>query len=134
MIGKTVSHYKIIEKIGAGGMGVVYLGVREGDQFKRRVAIKVLKRGTDTDSVLHRFELERQVLSALNHPGIARLYDAGKTEDGVPYFLEVNPNPEIAQQEEMAEAAKKAGYSYDSLIQKGVAWGLRRGTRRPRRG
>lgn len=83
---RSVGPYRVIREIGRGGMGVVYLGVREGDQFKRRVAIKVLKRGTDTERVLHRFDLERQVLSALNHAGIARLFDAGETEDGVPYF------------------------------------------------
>jgi tetratricopeptide (TPR) repeat protein len=65
---------------------VVYLGAREDDQFKRRVAIKVLKRGMDTDEILRRFELERQLLAALNHPGIARLYDGGQTDDGLPYF------------------------------------------------
>ncbi|MDY7108655.1 MAG: protein kinase [Planctomycetota bacterium] len=83
---RSVGPYRIIREIGRGGMGVVYVGVREGDQFKRRLAIKVLKRGTDTERVLQRFDLERQVLSALNHAGIGRLFDAGETEDGVPYF------------------------------------------------
>ncbi len=67
-------------------MGVVYLGVREDGQFRQRVAIKVLKRGMDTEEILRRFELERQLLAALNHPNIARLYDAGSTDDGLPYF------------------------------------------------
>ena len=77
----------MIREIGRGGMGVVYLGVQEGDQFKHRVAIKVLKRGMDTEDVLHRFERERQLLAAMNHPNIARLYDGGETEDGLPFFV-----------------------------------------------
>jgi serine/threonine protein kinase/tetratricopeptide (TPR) repeat protein len=81
-----IGAYRVIRELGRGGMGVVYLGMREDDQFKRRVAIKVLKRGMDTDEILRRFELERQLLAALNHPGIARLYDGGQTDDGLPYF------------------------------------------------
>ena len=87
--GEHVLHigpYRVIQEIGRGGMGVVYLGVREGDRFRRRIAVKLLKRGMDTDEILGRFERERQVLGALNHPGIARLYEAGQTEDGLPYF------------------------------------------------
>ncbi len=83
----SIGPYKIIRELGRGGMGVVYLGERTDDRFKRRVAIKVLKRGMDTDEVLRRFDLERQVLAAMNHPGIARLYDAGETNDGTPYFV-----------------------------------------------
>jgi len=84
---RTIGPYRVSHELGRGGMGIIYLGAPEAGQFKRRVAIKVLKRGTDTERVLHRFELERQVLSAMNHPGIARLYDAGETDDGVPYFV-----------------------------------------------
>ena len=65
----------------------VYLAEREDGRIRQQVAVKVLKRGMDTDEVLRRFELERQVLAALNHPGIARLYDAGETADGMPYFV-----------------------------------------------
>jgi len=83
---KTIGPYRVIHELGQGGMGVVYLAEREGDQFKRRVALKLLKRGMDTEDVLRRFELERQLLASLNHPGISRLYDAGETEDGLPYF------------------------------------------------
>ncbi|MHC4416772.1 MAG: protein kinase domain-containing protein [Planctomycetota bacterium] len=83
---RRIGPYRLIRELGRGGMGVVYLGIREDDQFKRRVAIKVLKRGMDTGEILNRFELERQLLAALNHPGIARLYDGGQTDDGLPYF------------------------------------------------
>ena len=83
---RRIGAYRIIRELGRGGMGVVYLAVRNDDRFTRHVALKVLKRGTDTEDILRRFDQERQVLAALNHPGIARLYDAGETEDGLPYF------------------------------------------------
>jgi serine/threonine protein kinase len=90
---KQIGHYKIIRKLGKGGMGVVLLGVRDDDQFHKRVAIKIIRRGIDSASdgkeVLKRFDLERQVLGALNHPNIARLIDAGQLPepDGRPYFV-----------------------------------------------
>jgi serine/threonine protein kinase len=90
---KQIGHYKIIRKLGKGGMGVVLLGVRDDDQFHKRVAIKIIRRGIDSASdgkeVLKRFDLERQVLGALNHPNIARLLDAGQLPepDGRPYFV-----------------------------------------------
>ncbi|MBT8485282.1 MAG: protein kinase [Phycisphaerales bacterium] len=84
---KQIGAYRILHEVGRGGMGVVYLAVREDERFTRRVAIKLLKRGMDTEDVLRRFELERQMLAAMNHAGIARLYDAGETENGLPYFV-----------------------------------------------
>ena len=84
---ERIGSYRVIHKIGEGGMGVVYLAVREDDKFKRRVAIKLLKRGMDTAAVLRRFELERQLHAAMNHPGIARLFDGGETDDGLPYLV-----------------------------------------------
>ncbi|MEQ9616533.1 MAG: serine/threonine-protein kinase [Phycisphaerales bacterium] len=83
---KRIGPYAIRSVLGQGGMGIVYLGSRDDGQFTQRAAIKVIKRGFDTDEVLKRFEIERQVLSALNHPNIARVYDGGMTEDGLPYF------------------------------------------------
>jgi serine/threonine protein kinase/tetratricopeptide (TPR) repeat protein len=82
-----IGPYRIVRELGHGGMGVVYLALREEDQLRRRVAIKVLRRGMDTEQILRRFDLERQVLAALNHPNIARLYDGGETADGRPYFV-----------------------------------------------
>ena len=67
-------------------MGTVYLGVRADDAFQKRVAIKVLKRGMDTDSIVRRFRHERQILASLEHPFIASLLDGGSTPDGRPYF------------------------------------------------
>jgi serine/threonine protein kinase/tetratricopeptide (TPR) repeat protein len=90
---KQIGKYKIVRKLGRGGMGVVLLGVRDDDQFHKRVAIKLIRRGIDTaadgSEVLKRFDLERQVLGALNHPNIARLLDAGQLPepDGRPYFV-----------------------------------------------
>ena len=86
-ISSRIGPYRILHEIGRGGMGMVYLAERDDGKIQRRVAIKLLKRGMDTDDLLRRFQLERQVLSALDHPGIARLYDAGETADGLPYFV-----------------------------------------------
>ena len=85
--GKTIGHYKLLERIGSGGMGEVYLAERADQQFKMQVAIKLIKRGMDTESVLRRFQHERQILASLEHPNIARLLDGGETEDGLPYFV-----------------------------------------------
>lgn len=81
-----IGQYKILREIGRGGMGVVYLGERE-DEFKQQVAIKLVKRGLDTEEILQRFRNERQILASLNHPNIAKLFDGGMTEDGLPYFV-----------------------------------------------
>lgn len=85
--GQPIGHYKIEREIGRGGMGAVYLAVRADDQYQKRVAIKLVKRGMDTDSVLRRFRNERQILANLDHPNIARLLDGGTTADGLPYFV-----------------------------------------------
>jgi serine/threonine protein kinase len=87
LTGRRVGAYQIVEEIGRGGMGAVYLARRADEQFQKQVAIKVLKRGTDTDEVLRRFRAERQILARLEHPNIARLLDAGTTEDELPYFV-----------------------------------------------
>jgi eukaryotic-like serine/threonine-protein kinase len=81
-----IGQYRILREIGRGGMGIVYLAERE-DQFKQHVAIKLVKRGLDTEEILQRFRNERQILASLNHPNIAKLFDGGMTEDGLPYFV-----------------------------------------------
>ena len=86
-VGRTIGQYKLIERIGFGGMGEVYLAERADQQFKMQVAIKLIKRGMDTESVLRRFQHERQILASLEHPNIARLLDGGTTEEGLPYFV-----------------------------------------------
>ena len=87
MLGAELGNYRIIREIGRGGMGAVYLAVRADQTFEKQVAIKLVKRGTDTDAVLRRFWYERRILAALEHPYIARLVDGGTSQDGRPYFV-----------------------------------------------
>ena len=87
MLGRRVGAYRIEREIGRGGMGAVYEAVRADNEFRRRVAIKLVKRGMDTDFILRRFRNERQILAALDHPNIARLLDGGTTDEGLPYFV-----------------------------------------------
>jgi len=82
--GTVVGHWRIDRRVGAGGMGVVYEAHRADGQFKQRAALKVIKRGMDTDEVIRRFADERRTLARLEHPGIARLIDGGATDDGRP--------------------------------------------------
>ncbi len=87
LIGQRVGAYRIEREIGRGGMGVVYLAQRADGAFRMRAAVKVIKRGMDTDFVLRRFRHERRILASLQHYNIARLFDAGATESGLPYFV-----------------------------------------------
>ena len=82
---EQIGDYRIVREIGRGGMGIVFLAERQ--QFQQRVALKVIKRGMDTDEIVRRFRREREVLASLEHPNIARLLDGGSTEDGLPYFV-----------------------------------------------
>ncbi|HTK53252.1 MAG TPA: protein kinase [Gemmatimonadaceae bacterium] len=84
--GRRIGAYRIVRALGRGGMGAVYLAERDDGAFLQRVAIKLIKRGMDTDQVLLRFRAERQILASLDHPNIARLLDGGTTDDGLPYF------------------------------------------------
>lgn len=85
--GELIGRYRIVREIGRGGMGAVYLGERADEQYKKRVAIKLIKRGMDTDAVLRQFRNERQILASFDHPNIARLFDADSTESGLPFFI-----------------------------------------------
>jgi serine/threonine protein kinase/tetratricopeptide (TPR) repeat protein len=85
--GARLGAYRVLEEMGRGGMGTVYLAERDDDQFRKQVAIKVVKRGMDTDEVLSRFRHERQILASLEHPYVARLLDGGTTPDGRPFFV-----------------------------------------------
>ena len=84
---ESIGPYRIVRELGRGGMGAVFLAERDDAEFRQRAAIKVVKRGMDTDAVLDRFRHERQILAHLEHPNIARLLDGGTTPDGVPYFV-----------------------------------------------
>src|SRR5258708_2702542 len=85
--GERLGIYQILQTIGEGGMGTVYQAVRDDDQFRKLVAIKVVKRGMDTGFILRRFHNERQILAHFDHPHITKLIDGGATADGRPYFV-----------------------------------------------
>ncbi len=87
MIGRRVGVYRLVEELGSGGMGVVYRAERADGEFDQVVAIKLIKRGMDTDAILRRFRRERQISASLNHPNIAYFYGGGSTEGGLPYFV-----------------------------------------------
>ncbi len=90
MIGARVGHYKIVGKLGRGGMGDVYRAVRADQAYEQHVALKLLRdllQDRDASFFLAQFRNERQILANLQHPNIARLFDGGATEDGIPYFV-----------------------------------------------
>ena len=84
--GDWIGRYKLLQQIGEGGCGVVYMAEQE-EPVRRRVALKVIKLGMDTKSVIARFEAERQALALMDHPNIAKVLDAGATDAGRPYFV-----------------------------------------------
>lgn len=99
---QAIGPYRLIKTIDTGGMGQVYLAVRNDEQFERFVALKIIRKGAVSDDVLERFYSERQILASLNHPNIARLFDGGETEDGAPWFameyIEGRPITEYCKQ------------------------------------
>jgi eukaryotic-like serine/threonine-protein kinase len=84
---ERIGSYRILRVLGRGGMGQIYLAEREAPGFRQQVALKVVRRGMDTDDLLARFRAERQILASLDHPNIARLLDVGSTDEGLPYFV-----------------------------------------------
>lgn len=85
--GRRLGAYRIIREIGQGGMALVYLGERDDQNYRKQVAIKMVKPGIDTEQVLQRFRNERQTLAALDHSNIVKLLDGGTSEDGSPYLV-----------------------------------------------
>ena len=85
--GVQIGAYRLTEEIGAGGMGVVYAAERTDGEFTQRVAVKLIRRGFDRETVALKFRRERQILASLNHPNIAQLHDGGTTTDGLPYLV-----------------------------------------------
>src|SRR5512140_3753748 len=85
-IGDSIGRYKLLEKIGEGGFGVVYRA-EQREPVRRHVAVKVIKLGMDTKSIVARFEAERQALALMDHPNIARVLDGGATATGRPFFV-----------------------------------------------
>jgi len=86
-VGRRIGPYQLVEEIGAGGMGEVYRAFRADDQYRKEVAVKLVRAGEDSKFIVSRFKSERQLLASLNHPNIAGLLDGGTSEDGVPYFV-----------------------------------------------
>src|SRR5215831_18736591 len=84
--GTVIGRYKLLEKIGEGGMGAVYMA-EQHEPVVRKVALKIIKLGMDTRQVLGRFEAERQALALMDHPNIAKILDGGATDTGRPYFV-----------------------------------------------
>jgi len=87
VLGQRIGPYQIVQQIGAGGMGEVYRAFRADNEYLKQVAIKLVRAGQNSDFVIRRFKDERQILASLDHPTIARLFDGGRTEEGVPYFV-----------------------------------------------
>ena len=87
MIGARIAQYRILDKLGEGGMGDVYRAVRADDEYEKQVAIKLVRQGLDTESGYERFRRERQILAGFEHENIARLLDGGTTDEGYPYFV-----------------------------------------------
>jgi len=83
--GEVISHYDIISLIGSGGMGEVYLA--QDRQLDRRVALKLIRRGLNSEDIIRHFKREEHLLASLNHPNVAQLYGSGLTADGVPFFV-----------------------------------------------
>ena len=86
-IGENIGNFRIVSEIGRGGMGIVFLAERTGGEFEQKVAVKILKRGIDSEEIVRRFSRERQIQASLDHPNIARLIDGGTTNDDLPYFV-----------------------------------------------
>ncbi|HEX9001893.1 MAG TPA: serine/threonine-protein kinase [Blastocatellia bacterium] len=110
LMGQRIGPYRLTGLLGRGGMGAVYEAVRDDQQFDQRVALKLIKRGMDSEFVRQRFLRERQILAALDHPCIARLFDGGTTADGRPYFVMEfvagQPITEYCRQHELSLTAK----------------------------
>ncbi len=87
LLGIRIGAFELSRELGRGGMGAVYLGTRADGEFEQHVAIKLIKRGMDSDFIIKRFRHERQILANLEHPNIARLFDGGTTADGLPYLV-----------------------------------------------
>src|SRR5262245_11653891 len=84
--GDRIGRCKLLEQIGEGGCGVVYMAEQE-EPVRRRVALKVIRPGMDTKSVIARFEAEWQALALMDHPNVAKVFDAGASDSGRPYFV-----------------------------------------------
>ncbi|MEM1094624.1 MAG: serine/threonine-protein kinase [Bacteroidota bacterium] len=108
---ERVGPYRLVEPLGRGGMGTVFLARRDDGQFEQTVALKLIRRGLDTDDVLRRFRYERQILAGLKHPNIAALLDGGMTDGGQPYFV-----MEYVEGESITAYASRKGLDTDARL------------------
>ena len=128
-IGKQIGNYIIDGEAGVGGMGIVYTGKRNDNEFEQKVAIKILKHGISSEYLLKRFQIERQTLANLQHQNIARLLDGGRTADGLPYlvmeFIDGIPITECCNQKKLnieeklklfREVCNAVQYAHQNLI------------------
>lgn len=108
--GSKIGPYYISEQLGRGGMGTVYRAERSDGEFSRQAALKIISRGMDTQDNLRRFQIEREILASLNHPNIARLYDGGITDDGLPYivmeYIEGTPIDRYCQEQHLSSGER----------------------------
>jgi hypothetical protein len=112
LIGRRIGAYRVTGIIGEGGMGAVYRAVRDDDQYRKEVAVKLVRHGFETESLLQRFRAERQILASLDHPYIARLLDGGATADGLPYFV-----MELIEGVPITRYASEHGLSLEARLQ-----------------
>ena len=111
-IGRRIGPYQLVEEIGIGGMGEVYRAFRADDQYRKEVAIKLVRSGEDSKFVVARFKSERQVLASLDHPNIAGLFDGGTTDEGLPYFaMELVEGPPIVEYCDTGSFPSRSGWS-----------------------
>lgn len=107
---QRIGPYKVIRELGKGGMGVVYLAMRSDGAFEKAVAIKLLRRDVLSEEFLVRFRQERQILANVDHPNIARIMDAGDTDDGIPYYvleyIEGSPIDEYVEEKHLSLSAR----------------------------
>jgi eukaryotic-like serine/threonine-protein kinase len=108
--GDRIGRYRLLERIGEGGCGVVYMAEQE-EPVRRRVALKLIKPGMDTRSVIARFEAERQALALMDHPNIAKVFDGGATPTGRPYFV-----MELVRGVRITEFCDEAGLSTEARL------------------
>lgn len=112
MVGKRFGPYRLLRQLGEGGMGAVYLATRDDAEYRKDVAIKIIRRDSATDVNLRRFRQERQILANLDHPNIARLLDGGTTEEGVPFLV-----MEVVEGAPIDEHSEGANLSTDARLE-----------------
>ena len=110
--GSTLGPYRLLRELDSGGMGIVYLAVRSDDQYFQIVAVKMMRKGLETPSLVQRFRSERQMLANLNHPNIGAILDGGETRDGRPYIV-----MEYVEGQPITDACETAGLTIRERVE-----------------